>query len=103
MEGADGPIQAGVWHRYNGKSLVWYPKDDSGKLPATRFPDLDELMALNQLIVDDGDTPWCIGIEFAAATGWAATDWTEEMMLRTTWFENYDKWVTSKYHLPHLK
>ena len=19
---------AGVWHRYNGKSLVWYPKDD---------------------------------------------------------------------------
>ena len=25
MEGSD---LAGVWHRFNGKSLVWYPKDD---------------------------------------------------------------------------
>ena len=21
-------MTAGVWHRFNGKSLVWYPKDD---------------------------------------------------------------------------
>ena len=45
------------------------------------------------MIVSDGDTPWCIGIESGAATGWAATDWTEEMMLRTTSLENYDAWV----------
>jgi alpha-glucoside transport system substrate-binding protein len=50
-------------------------------------------MELNQTIADDGDTPWCIGIESGAATGWAATDWTEEMMLRTTSLENYDAWV----------
>ena len=50
-------------------------------------------MALTQLIADDGDTAWCIGIESGAATGWAATDWTEEMMLRTTSLENYDAWV----------
>jgi len=96
MEGPDGPMQAGVWHRYNGKSLVWYPKDDwdaaGYEIPQT----WDELMALNQLIVDDGDAPWCIGIESGAATGWAATDWTEEMMLRTTSLENYDKWVAGE-------
>ena len=28
IEGPDGPIEAGVFHRFNGKSLVWYPKDD---------------------------------------------------------------------------
>ena len=80
-------------HRFNGKSLVWYPKkawDAAGyEIPET----WDELMALNQTIADDGDTAWCIGIESGAATGWVATDWTEEMMLRTTSLENYDAWV----------
>ena len=85
--------EMGVFHRFNGKSLVWYPKaawDAAGyEIPTT----WDELMALNQQIADDGDTPWCIGIESGAATGWAATDWTEEMMLRTTSLDNYDAWV----------
>jgi alpha-glucoside transport system substrate-binding protein len=84
---------AGVWHRFNGKSLVWYPKaqfDAAGyEVPQT----WDDMLALTQMIADDGDTAWCIGIESGAATGWAATDWTEEMMLRTTSLENYDAWV----------
>ena len=95
VEGPDGEdMTAGVWHRFNGKSLVWYPKDDFDaagyQIPGT----WDELLALTQLIADDGDTAWCIGIESGAATGWAATDWTEEMMLRTTSLENYDAWTT---------
>ncbi|MCK4725891.1 MAG: extracellular solute-binding protein, partial [Anaerolineales bacterium] len=29
VEGPDGSaMYGGVWHRFNGKSLVWYPKDD---------------------------------------------------------------------------
>ncbi|MFN8459258.1 MAG: ABC transporter substrate-binding protein [Anaerolineae bacterium] len=94
MEGPDGPMMAGVWERVNGKSLVWYPKkafDEAGyTIPQT----WDEMMELTQLIADDGDTAWCIGIESGAATGWPATDWMEEIMLRTTSLENYDKWVT---------
>ena len=39
---------------------------------------------------------WCIGIESGAATGWPATDWMEEIMLRTTSLENYDKWATGR-------
>jgi alpha-glucoside transport system substrate-binding protein len=54
----------------------------------------DELIALMDMIVADGDTPWCIGIESGAATGWPATDWMEEFMLRTTSLENYDAWTT---------
>jgi alpha-glucoside transport system substrate-binding protein len=86
-------VEAGVMHRYSGKSLVWYPKaawDAAGyEIPET----WDDLLALTQQIADDGDTAWCIGIESGAATGWPATDWTEDMMLRTTSLENYDAWV----------
>jgi alpha-glucoside transport system substrate-binding protein len=96
MQGASGPIMAGVWERVNGKSFVWYPKkafDAAGyKVPTT----WDELTALENQIIADGDTPWCIGIESGAATGWPVTDWLEEMMLRTTTVQNYDDWVSHK-------
>ena len=72
---------------------MWYPKaawDQAGyEIPTT----WDEMLELTELIADDGDTAWCIGIESGAATGWAATDWMEEVMLRTTSLENYDKWT----------
>ena len=105
MEGADGPIIAGVWHRFNAKSQVWYPKqawDAAGyEIPTT----WDEMLALSDQIVADGDAPWCVGIESGAATGWPATDWMEEVMLRTTSLENYDKWVTGelKFDSPEVK
>jgi len=106
MEGPDGnTMTGGVWHRFNGKSLVWYPKaafDAAGYTIPTTW---DEMMALTQQIADDGDTAWCIGIESQAATGWAATDWTEETMLRTTSLENYDKWVKGelKFDSPEVR
>jgi alpha-glucoside transport system substrate-binding protein len=102
---AGTPDQYGVWERFNGKSLVWYPKkafDDAGyKVPTT----WEELQALQDQIVSDGDAPWCIGIESGAATGWPATDWTEDIMLRTTSLENYDKWVKGelKFDSPEVK
>ncbi|RME70526.1 MAG: carbohydrate ABC transporter substrate-binding protein [Chloroflexi bacterium] len=105
MNGPDGPIMAGVWHRAAAKSIVWYPKkqfDAAGyKVPTT----WDELMDLTQTIADDGDTAWCIGIESGAATGWVATDWMENIMLRTTSLENYDKWVAGElpFSSPEVK
>jgi alpha-glucoside transport system substrate-binding protein len=97
VPGPDGkPIMAGVWNRANVKGTVWYNKkafDKAGyKTPST----WTELIALQNQIKKDGDTPWAIGIESGAATGWPATDWTEELMLRTTSLENYDKWVAGK-------
>ncbi len=105
MPGPDGNAMSGIWWRFNGKSLVWYPKkafDAAGyKIPTT----WDELLKLDDQIVSDGDTPWCIGIGSGAATGWPATDWTEDMMLRTTSPENYDKWVKGelKFDSPEVK
>jgi len=91
MSGKDGKaITGGIWARYSGKSLIWYPKkawDAAGyKVPAT----WDEMIALSRQIIKDGASPWCIGIESGAATGWAATDWIEEIILRTTPVDNYN-------------
>lgn len=76
------------------KSLVWYVPEnfaDSGYDVPTS---MEDLKALTEQIVADGGTPWCIGLGSGAATGWPATDWVEDMMLRTTSPENYDAWVT---------
>jgi alpha-glucoside transport system substrate-binding protein len=96
MPGPKGSIMAGIWARVNVKGIVWYNKkafDAAGyKVPGT----WDELVTLTNKIRKDGDSPWAIGIESGAATGWTATDWTEQLMLRTTSLENYDKWVAGK-------
>ncbi len=94
VTGPDGNAMiGGVFHRFNGKSLVWYPKDDWDAAGYVIPQTWEELLALSDQIVADGDAPWCVGIESGAATGWPATDWMEEVMLRTTSLENYDKWT----------
>ncbi|MCJ7733326.1 MAG: phosphate/phosphite/phosphonate ABC transporter substrate-binding protein [Anaerolineales bacterium] len=93
MAGPDGVIVAGIWHHFNPKSLVWYPQEEF-KAAGYAIPETwDELIALSNQIVADGAKPWCVGIESGAATGRSATDLIEEVMLRTTSLENYDRWV----------
>lgn len=88
----------GVPTNINLKSMVWYPKDDFDdagyKVPTT----WDELIALSDQIVADGSTPWCVGFESEGATGWPATDWMEEIMLRTAGPDVYDQW--RKHEIP---
>jgi alpha-glucoside transport system substrate-binding protein len=85
-----------VPYNVNLKSLVWYVPsnfEDAGyDIPET----WDDLMALSDQMVADGFTPWCIGIGSDAATGWPATDWVEDIMLRTTSLENYNAWTTNE-------
>ncbi|HEX7464553.1 MAG TPA: ABC transporter substrate-binding protein [Actinomycetota bacterium] len=78
----------------NLKSMVWYPKaafDAAGYTVPTTW---DELMALSDQIVADGSTPWCVGFASGTATGWPATDWMEDIMLRTAGPDVYDQWVS---------
>jgi alpha-glucoside transport system substrate-binding protein len=93
MAGPSGDVMAGIWARSSVKSLVWYPKKAFEEAGYTVPKTWDELMALTEQIAKDGDPAWAIGIESGAATGWPATDWIEDIMLRTTSPENYDKWV----------
>ncbi len=77
----------------NLKSMVWYPKDDFDAAGYTVPTTWDELLALSDQIVADGSTPWCVGFESGGATGWPATDWMEDIMLRTAGPDVYDQWV----------
>lgn len=78
------------------KSLVWYVpenfKDAGYEIPKT----MEDLQKLSEKIVADGGKPWCIGLGSGGATGWPATDWVEDIMLRTQTPETYDKWVTNE-------
>jgi alpha-glucoside transport system substrate-binding protein len=80
----------------NLKGLVFYPKkawDAKGyKAPTT----LAELDALTNQIKADGTTPWCAGIESGTATGWPATDWMENLVLRYGGIQTYNDWITHK-------
>jgi alpha-glucoside transport system substrate-binding protein len=82
----------GIPTNINLKSMVWYPKaafDAAGyQVPET----FDDLIALSDEIVADDGTPWCVGFESAGATGWPATDWMEDIMLRTAGPDVYDQW-----------
>src|SRR5690625_1548097 len=82
----------------NVKSMVWYSpslfEDNGYEIPQS----WDELMDLTQQIADDHGSetvkPWCAGIESGGATGWPATDWIEDMVLRVGGGELYDQWVS---------
>ena len=105
MAGPNGKIMAGLWARANTKGTIWYNKKAFDKAAYKVPTTWAQLIALQNQIKKDGDAPWAIGIESGAATGWAATDWTEQLMLRTTSLENYDKWVagTLKFDSPEVR
>jgi alpha-glucoside transport system substrate-binding protein len=83
----------GVPTNINLKSMVWYPKDDFDEKGYEVPETWDDLVALSDQIVTDGGTPWCVGFESEGATGWPATDWMEDIMLRTAGADVYDQWV----------
>lgn len=95
--GADGTDSLyGLFYKVDLKSLVWYSPEnfeDAGyDIPET----MEELLALNDQIVADGGTPWCIGLGSGGATGWPATDWVEDLLLRTQTPDVYDGWVSNE-------
>jgi len=83
----------GFWIAVSNKSMVWYSpaqfEANGWEVPTT----WTELIALSDQIVADGKTPWALGIECGGATGWAGTDWIEDIMLRTAGAEFYDQWA----------
>ena len=84
----------GVPTNINLKSMVWYPKDDFDTAGYTVPTTWDEMLALSDEMVADGNTPWCVGFQSEGSTGWPATDWMEDIMLRTAGLETYTQWYT---------
>lgn len=90
----------------NLKSIVWYqPAEFEARgyaVPET----WDAMIALADQIVADGMNPFCFGMYSNGASGWLATDWMEDIMLRTgNGTTSYDQWVTNelKFEDPIVK
>jgi alpha-glucoside transport system substrate-binding protein len=88
----DGDLY-GLYYTQDIESIVWYPvkafADRGYTIPTT----WDGLVALSDKIVADGGSPWCTSMEHGDQTGWVATDWLEDIILRTAGVDAYDQWV----------
>ncbi|WBU53535.1 ABC transporter substrate-binding protein [Paracoccus sp. SCSIO 75233] len=95
--GPDGEEKVyGFPYKADVKSLVWYVPENFEDAGYEVPESYEDLKALTEQIVEDGETPWCIGLGSGGATGWPATDWVEDLMLRMNPPEDYDAWVTNE-------
>lgn len=86
----------GFFYKVDLKSIVWYSPENFEDAGYSVPESMEDLKALTEEIVANGETPWCIGLGSGGATGWPATDWVEDMMLRTQAPEVYDAWVSNE-------
>ncbi len=84
------------FYKVDVKSLVWYSPENFDEFGYEVPETMEDLKALSEQIVEEGESPWCIALGSGSATGWPATDWVEDMMLRTQPPEVYDQWVTNE-------
>jgi alpha-glucoside transport system substrate-binding protein len=77
----------------NVKSFVWYSPKMFAQHKWTVPTTWDDMMKLTDQIKAAGITPWCAGIGSGDATGWPATDWLEDVILREDGPDYYDGWV----------
>ena len=80
----------------NAKSFVFYPKKAFAAAGYTVPTSIPALNALTDKIRSQGKTPWCLGIESSTATGWPATDWFEDLIMRYGGPTGYNDWVSHK-------
>jgi alpha-glucoside transport system substrate-binding protein len=95
----------GIFFLGSIKGLIWYnPNVYSGGAP-TSWDDL-VVKATEAAATTGADTrAWCVAVGSDAATGWPATDWIEDFLLRESGPEVYDAWVagTHKWSSPEVK
>ncbi|MFS4582443.1 ABC transporter substrate-binding protein [Phaeobacter sp. C3_T13_0] len=97
FEGPDGAEDLfGLFYKVDVKSLVWFVPETFEDFGYDIPQSMEELKTLTDQMVEDGNTPWCIGLGSGGATGWPATDWVEDMMLRTQEPAVYDQWVSNE-------
>jgi alpha-glucoside transport system substrate-binding protein len=97
----DGQIY-GVFIKAAVKGLIWYnPNVYTAGEPSS----WDDLWAKAETAATGETQPWCVGLENAAASGWPATDWIEDLVIRQSGPEVYDAWVagTQDWSSPEIR
>jgi alpha-glucoside transport system substrate-binding protein len=100
----DGKL-VGIFIKASLKGPIWYSppnfQRNNYQVPTT----WDQLTQLSQTIAGTGTTPWSIGLEAAAASGWPGTDWIENILLRQAGPDVYNRWHQGqvKWSSPEVK
>src|SRR5690606_9684213 len=82
----DGQLY-GVFIKAAVKGLIWYnPAHYDGTVPET----WDELTAIADEQATGDTAAWCVGLEAGPGSGWPATDWIEDFVLRQSGPDVYD-------------
>ncbi|MEX0629519.1 MAG: ABC transporter substrate-binding protein [Chloroflexota bacterium] len=92
---ADGTVDdqfVGIFIKVSVKGLIWYNPTQFAAAGYEVPSDWAGFEALVEQVKDDGTTPWGVGVESGAASGWPATDWIEDFVLRQSGPEAYDAW-----------
>jgi alpha-glucoside transport system substrate-binding protein len=100
----DGKIY-GIFFLGSIKGLIWYdPKVYTSGVP-TSWDDLEAKGSAAAQAAGTDTKPWCVAIANDAATGWPATDWIEDFLIRQAGPDKYDQWVngTLKWSSPEVK
>jgi alpha-glucoside transport system substrate-binding protein len=71
------PVKADV------KTIIWYSPSNFEALGYTVPTTWDELDALVEQMVADGQVPWSMGLESGDATGWTGSDFIQDILLVT--------------------
>ncbi len=88
----DGEVY-GLFYRAANQSLVWYSPGEFRQRRWSVPRTWGELVGLSERIAAGGLTPWSVGLKSRVADGQAGTDWIENILLRSSGPEVYDRWV----------
>lgn len=92
----DGKL-VGIFPKADLKGLVWYnPKALKAAGLSASPKTFDDLLAEANTAAGKGVTPFAIGIESGAASGWVGTDWLENIFLKTYGPAKYKDWYEGK-------
>jgi alpha-glucoside transport system substrate-binding protein len=85
----------GIFIKAALKGVIFYNTalhDYSDAPPAT----WDELVSMGAANQGDAEALWCLGIESGDASGWPATDWIENILLRQAGPDVYNGWAAGE-------
>lgn len=90
----------------NLKGYIWYSPSQFEEWGVEIPKTWDEMISLTDTIREKtGNPPWCVGFNSGDASGWPGTDWIEDLVLRQSGPEVYDKWIDGdvKFTDPEIK
>ena len=91
----------GLPFKASSKGTVWYNPNHFAAMGWEVPTTWDEMIALSDQMVAAGESPWSVGTESGAASGWPASDWFQQIVLGQSGPVVYDQLVTHEIPWTH--